>query len=204
MNTRDKIVYLADEFIRTQGYNAFSYSDIGKYMAMRPAAVHYHFPIKTDLGLEVIRRELARVAQFRRQAPDGSGGDQLKRLFQTFWRQAVEGRLCLMGSLTSDFTTFDDPMQDAVRNLCGEIASWVADCLEEERKEGRMRFEGNAADRALLIVSTLLSSLLMGRVLGMEVFVPMADQLLKDLGADWRIWDLEAPPEDFDNPYSYV
>jgi TetR/AcrR family transcriptional repressor of nem operon len=205
MNTRDKIVYIADELIRSQGYNAFSYSDIGKDMAIRPAAIHYHFPTKTDLGLEVIRQELARVTAFRRQAPDGTSGDQLKRLFQTFWRQSVERRLCLIGALTPDFTTFDDPMQDAVKKLCSEIAGWVAVCLEEERKEGRMRFEGTAADRALLVLSTLLSSLLLGRVMGgHSVFESMADQLLRDLGADWKVWDLEPPPEDYDNPYSYI
>ena len=191
MNTRDKIVYIADELIRSQGYNAFSYSDIGKDMAIRPAAVHYHFHTKTDLGLEVIRQELSRVAAFRRGEPNLSGGDQLKGLFEIFWRRSLESRLCLMGSLTPDFATFDASMQDAVKGLCREIANWVADCLEAERREGRMRFEGTAADRALLVVSTLLSSLLLGRVMGREVFKPMADQLLQDLGADWRVDDLK-------------
>lgn len=204
MNTRDKIVYLADELIRTNGYNAFSYSDIGKYMTMRPAAVHYHFPTKTDLGLEVIRQELARVKAFRLQAQDGTTEDQLKRLFLTFWRQSGERRICLIGALTPDFATFDDRMQHAVKGLCREIAAWVAACLEEERKEGRMRFEGTAVHRALLVVSTLLSSLLLGRALEPDVFVPMADQLLADLGASWRIYDLDLPDDDYDNPYSYI
>jgi TetR/AcrR family transcriptional regulator, transcriptional repressor for nem operon len=204
MNTRDEIVYIADALIRNRGYKAFSYSDIGADMHIRPAAIHYHFHAKSDLGLEVIRQELSRVAVFRRGQAGLPGGDQLKRLFHTFYRQSLEYRLCLIGSLTHDFATFDEPMQDAVKELCSEISNWVADCLEKERKEGRMRFKGKAVTRALLVVSTLLSSLLLGRVMGHEVFIPMADQLLQDLGADWRIDDLPEPPEDYDDPYSYT
>jgi len=99
-------------------------------MNIRPAAIHYHFHSKSDLGLEVIRQELLRVMDFRRKEANLSGGEQLRRLFHTFWRQSVENRLCLMGTLTPDFATFDEPMQDAVKGLCREIVDWVADCLE--------------------------------------------------------------------------
>jgi hypothetical protein len=54
-----------------------------------------------------------------------------------------------------------------------------------------MQFDGTAEDRSLLVVSGLLSSLLLSRVLGKDIFARMADQLLRDLSADWRIADLE-------------
>jgi TetR/AcrR family transcriptional repressor of nem operon len=189
--------------IRDVGYNAFSYSDIGEHMQIRPAAIHYHFHTKNDLGLEVIRQELERVAQFRRR--NLSAEDQLKQLFYTFLRQSVENQLCLMGSLTPDFATFDEPLQEKIKELCGAILEWVAQCLEKERSAYRMRFNGRADDRALLVISTLLSSLLLGRVMGSyEVFTRMADQLLADLGAGWRVDDLGEVPEDFDDPHSYT
>jgi TetR/AcrR family transcriptional regulator, transcriptional repressor for nem operon len=185
MNTRDEIVYLADGFIRSRGYNAFSYSDIGEYMRIRPAAVHYHFHSKTDLGLEVIRQELLPLKQVE------PGGAYLKRLFATFFHSCQKGQICLMGSLMPDFATFDPLMQGAVQEMCSTIADWVAASLEVERKQGRMQFDGTAEDRALLVVSGLLSSLLLSRVMGKDVFVRMADQLLRDLSADWRVADLE-------------
>lgn len=205
MNTRDKIVYIADRMIRDVGYNAFSYSDISEHMQIRPAAIHYHFHTKNDLGLEVIRQELERVRQFRREEGKNlSGEDQLKRLFYTFFRQSFEEQHCLMGALTPDFATFGESMQERIRELCGAILQWVSLCLEGERLADRMRFNGTADDRALLVISTLLSSLLLAPVIGREIFVRMADQLLEDLGAHWRIDDLGDVPEDFDDPHSYT
>jgi AcrR family transcriptional regulator len=205
MNTRDEIVYRADMMIRSRGYNAFSYNDIGADMHIRPAAIHYHFPSKNDLGLEVIRQEMRRIVAFRKQGRNLSSGDQLKRLFYTFLRQSFEPQVCLMGALTSEFATFEESMQEKIRELCEVIVGWVTQCLEGERLDGRMRFEGTAADRALLVISTLLSSLLLGRAMGRrEVFHRMAQQLLEDLGADWGIEDLGDVPEDFDDPYSYT
>ena len=190
--------------IRDVGFNAFSYNDIGEHMQIRPAAIHYHFHSKNDLGLEVIRQELERVALFRQEGRNLSGEDQLKRLFYTFHRQSVENQLCLMGSLTPDFATFDEPLREKIRELCGAILEWVSLCLEGERLAGRVRFNGTADDRALLVISTLLSSLLLGRVMGTQVFKRMADQLLEDLGAGWRIDDLGEVPEDFDDLHSYT
>jgi len=191
--------------IRDVGYNAFSYSDIGEHMQIRPAAIHYHFRTKNDLGLEVVRQELARVMQFRRkEGRNLSSEDQLKRLFYTFLRQTFENQHCLMGALTPDFATFDEPMQKKIQELCGAICQWVAQCLEGERLAGRMHFKGTPDNRALLVISTLLSSLLLVPVMGMEIFTRMADQLLEDLGAGWRIDDLGDVPEDFDDPHSYT
>lgn len=174
-------------------------------MQIRPAAIHYHFHTKNDLGLEVIRQELERVKQFRRkEGRNLSGEDQLKRLFYTFFRQSFEEQHCLMGALTPDFATFDEPMQKKIQELCSAISQWVAQCLEGERLAGRMQFKGTPDDRALLVISTLLSSLLLVPVMGREIFVRMADQLLEDLGAGWRIDDLGDVPEDFDDPHSYT
>lgn len=185
MSTRDEIVSIADGLIRSRGYNAFSYGGISTKLELRPAAIHYHFPAKTDLGLEVVRQELLRLKALE------PGGEHLKALFATFLRSSRQGQICLMGSLMPDFATFDPAMQEAVREMSGTILEWIARGLEEEREQGRLRFEGKAEDRALLVVSALLSSLLLSRVLGKDIFVRMADQLLSDLGARWRVAGLE-------------
>jgi hypothetical protein len=65
--------------------------------------------------------------------------------------------------------------------MCRTILDWMTECLEMGRKEGSLQFQGSAADRALLVVSALLSSLLLSRVLGREVFDRMLRQLLKDI-----------------------
>ncbi|HEU4554463.1 MAG TPA: TetR/AcrR family transcriptional regulator, partial [Chitinophaga sp.] len=66
-NTREKIIELADHLIRTKGFNAFSYADISAPLAIKNAAVHYHFPTKADLGISVIERELQGMALQQRK-----------------------------------------------------------------------------------------------------------------------------------------
>jgi|GEM_PF-6700355 len=83
-NTREKIIELADQLIRTKGFNAFSYADISAPLDIKNAAVHYHFPNKADLGIAVIEQEIARlndgIHQWKKLSPDA----RLKKMIAIF------------------------------------------------------------------------------------------------------------------------
>lgn len=195
ITTREKIIRLADAMIREKGFNAFSYADIAAVLDIRNAAIHYHFPTKSLLGQAVVYEELLRVEGYRHRNA-GVGGDlQLKQLVEMFYHNSQRNAICLMGALTPEFATFDEGMQGMLRKLCVAIREWVGDCLEEARREGRLRFAGSADDRAALVVSTLLASLLLSRIEGPALFRRMLDRLLEDLDADWRIGDLAGAGE---------
>jgi len=57
-DTRSEIIRLGSELIRSIGYNSFSYADISKALNIKNAAIHYYFPSKSDLGVEIIRENL--------------------------------------------------------------------------------------------------------------------------------------------------
>ena len=57
-DTRSEIIRLGSELIRSVGYNSFSYADISKALNIKNAAIHYYFPSKSDLGVEIIKRNL--------------------------------------------------------------------------------------------------------------------------------------------------
>ena len=190
-DTKEHIIELADELIRKRGFNAFSYSDIAGPLAVRNAAIHYYFPSKSDLGEAVIDEELKRVDEYRRESERLGGEEQLKLLVGVFRRNNKLRLICLMGSLTPDYDTFEEPMRQKVKEMCTGIVDWLAVALERAREEGGLQFEGSAGDRALLVVSTLLSSLLLSRVLGTNIFEQMVDQLLRDMRADWQVKDIK-------------
>ncbi len=48
--TRERILELGENFIRTKGYNAFSYQDISSELGVKNAAIHYYFPSKENFG----------------------------------------------------------------------------------------------------------------------------------------------------------
>src|ERR1700735_2283949 len=168
--TRDHIVELADQHIRSKGFNAFSYMHIAGIMEIRKAGIHYYFPAKSDLGNAVIEAEMRRIRIQRELYRHLPGDEQLQKLITVFYHHSQEDEICLNGALTPDYYTFAPPMQLMVQRMSNLVLEWAVDCLEKGRSEGRLHFAGPAADRALLLLSTLMSSLLLARVLGREVF----------------------------------
>jgi hypothetical protein len=132
------------------------------------------------------------------------GDQQLKYLVSVFHRNSLLGKICLMGALTPEYATFDDYMQLTVQALCLSILGWVTELLENGRSKGKLRFKGDPSVRAQMVVSTLLSGLLLNRVLDDEgVFGTIADGLLEDLGVEWRIADLPEPGRGSPGTYSH-
>ncbi|HVU55470.1 MAG TPA: TetR/AcrR family transcriptional regulator [Puia sp.] len=180
-DTRENIIDRAEELIRTKGYNAFSYGDIAEVLHVRNAAIHYYFPSKADLGVSVVDREIAKIDSSRGQWGDLPGNLQLRKMVEQFYGSHRKGWICLNGSLTPDYLTLPDPMQKKVKQMCEAILDWMTEALEKGRRDGTLAFEGEAGSRALLVISSLLSSLLLARVLGAPAFNKMLDQLLKDI-----------------------
>jgi TetR/AcrR family transcriptional regulator, transcriptional repressor for nem operon len=155
-------------------------------MDIRKPAIHYHFPSKTDLGICVINKELETMAREQGEWKQLPGDQQLKKIVERFFSSSRSGRICLTGSLTPDYVILPPPMQEKVQEMCRAILEWMTTCLEKGRTEGSLHFQGEGKDRALLVMSGLLSSLLLSRVLGNAVFDSMIGQLLEDMGATFQ------------------
>ncbi|MBO9730898.1 MAG: TetR/AcrR family transcriptional regulator [Chitinophaga sp.] len=179
--TKEKIVSMADRLVRTKGFNAFSYKDIAAPLDIKNAAVHYHFPAKCDLGVEVIEQEIEKFREQTGKWKQLPENEQLARLVDVFRQHNSQGNICLMGSLATDFETFAPAMQTKVQEMADGIVTWLTQCLEQGRKNKCIHFKGAAHARALLIMSNLQSSLLLSRVMGPTAFRSIADQLMEDL-----------------------
>lgn len=181
--TKEKIVSLADKLIREKGFNAFSYKDISEPLQVKNAAVHYHFPSKMDLGIEVVEQELRLLSLNAEKWKKLPEDEQLQKFFGVFRKHCNNGNVCLMGSLAPDYETLPPAMREKVHEMASVIVEWMTNCLEQGRKHKRIHFKGSAGDRALLVISNLQSSLLLSRVLGPSAFTRISRQLLEDLGA---------------------
>lgn len=180
-DTKERIIELADRLIKTKGFNAFSYKDIADPLEIKNAAIHYYFPSKADLGIAVIDQEMEILAVNKLKWAILPEDKQLRMLFETFNYKSRQGYVCLMGSLSPDYETLPAPMQEKVQQMSEDVLQWTALCLENGRNKHLFHFEGEAYNRALLIVSDLLASLLLSRVMGKEMFERMSKQLLNDL-----------------------
>ena len=63
--TANRILDVAEALIQRRGYNAVSYGDLAEELDMTTAAIHYHFPSKTDLAQVLVRRYRRGSAQKR-------------------------------------------------------------------------------------------------------------------------------------------
>jgi len=180
-DTKERIIALADQLIRMKGYNAFSYKDISDPLQIKNAAIHYHFPAKTDLGIAVVDQEMERFRERSGKWTAMPEDKQLKQLCETFNKKYKEGLICLMGSLSPDYDTLPETLQEKVTDMSSTFLDWTASCLENGRKKGLFFFDGDPYDRSLLVMSNLLASLLLSRVMGAKVFNRMTSQLMKDL-----------------------
>ena len=60
--TATTILDAAQQLAQTRGYNAFSYRDLAERVGIRTASIHYHLPTKGDLGVALVARYGAFVA----------------------------------------------------------------------------------------------------------------------------------------------
>lgn len=180
-DTKERIIELADRLIKTKGFNAFSYKDIADPLEIKNAAIHYYFPSKADLGIAVIDLEIENFAIYKVKWATLPEDKQLQLLFETFSQKSKRGFVCLMGSLSPDFDTLPVPMQEKVQQMSENVLKWTTLCLENGRNKQIFHFEGAPYDRALLVISDMLASLLLSRVIGKDVFEKVEKQLLNDL-----------------------
>jgi AcrR family transcriptional regulator len=187
VHTRRNIVVKADTGIRQKGFNAFRFSDIAEDMAIRNAAIHYYFRSKASLGEAVIEDELRRIEAERAACEGLSGEVGLKRYVGLFIDHHRSGEVCLTGALAGEFHTFTAPMKEKIAKMQAGILGWMTGTLEKGRVEGSIRFDGAAADRALLLMGTLMAALLLARVQGPAIFTQSVNRMLADLGAGWTV-----------------
>ena len=166
-DTRGRILELAENLLLERGYNAFSYQHIAKEMGIKPAAIHYHYPGKDDLGTAIITRQLRRLRKWRdlprvAELPPAKQLEALLAVYEGHLHQ--ERRVCLFGALAADFRTLPAPMQAELRTFNRELTEWLAQVLAVGRATGSLRFVGSPAAKAVQVLTTLAGALQVARV----------------------------------------
>lgn len=165
-DTRNEIVSIADELIRTKGYNAFSYSDISTRLNIKNASIHYHFPTKSDLGVEVIKETIEQFKivtdSWRKLTLD----KQFKKFVTMHDKSNKKHWLCLMGALSSSTDTLSSEMLKELKKMGTVILDYLTELLREGKEQKVFSYTSDPKTKAYLVQSSLLASLLLDNVLG--------------------------------------
>lgn len=180
-STRQKILALGEELIRTRGYHAFSYKDIGQRLDIKNAAIHYHFPSKEDLGVAIIQDSIdlfeSKTAEWQRL----SSKDQLKDFISIYQKSNDKKWSCLMGALSSSTLSLPDRMQTKMSEMAEYILDRLTDTLKEGLQNGQFHFTEAPRAKAHLLISSLLSSLLLDRVMKEDIFNSIVQSIIQSV-----------------------
>ena len=184
-NTRDKIIDKAFELMLQRGMNGFSYRDIAEPLGVKNAAIHYHFPAKSDLVRAMIEdyHEVLRKSTAEFMAYGGPALPQLEGLFHFALKQCHCGRpICLVGALTIDYDDLEEDIKDANDRFMKDSVTWLTKVMDTGREQGEFRFEGNPNSKAVSILAMIQGARQMARVHGLHYLENIFQQIRTDLG----------------------
>ena len=178
-DTREEILNLAEHLIRTKGYNAFSYKDISVPLKIKNAAIHYHFNTKAELGKAIIQRIRINLAAESKLWEKLTPEEQLNKFISIYERSLEDNRICFMGALGPAFETLPEQMQKELTLASEEIRAYLRKVLERGLEKGAFQFSETVNEKADLIITSLLSSLILSRVSKENVFKTISKAILK-------------------------
>jgi TetR/AcrR family transcriptional regulator, transcriptional repressor for nem operon len=166
-DTAEQILDLAETLIQTRGYSAFSYQDIADSLGIRKASIHYHFPSKTELGIAVVDRYIARFdAGLTAIAGEQSQSSMTMLDFyvQPYLQFAgTPDRVCLSGALAGEMLALPPELRERVDHFFRTHQGWLTKILKRGVASGEFRLPAPAPKVARYIFAALQGALLVKR-----------------------------------------
>lgn len=183
-DTRELIMDKATELLMQRGFNGFSYRDISSHLGMKNAAIHYHFPSKTDLALALVDeyQQTLRGNTSSFMAYGGPATPQLEGLFLFTRNQVANGRcICPMGAFAVDFDDLPEEVKLATERFMKDSIKWLTQVLEAGREQNEFVFEGESKQKAIGILATLQGARQMARVGNTGILDGVVDQIRNEI-----------------------
>jgi AcrR family transcriptional regulator len=184
LTTRESIIELADNLIRSKGYNAFSFYDISRSIGIKTASIHYHFPSKSDLGIAVVMAHRVKLQKLKMSL---EGKDPLKQLhgfFSVYSGLSAEQKVCLVGSLATDLNTVDEKVQEELKIFTREVWDWVVQILKEGKKQKVFSWKGSPRVKALMIINNMLATVQLNRLTTKNNFIVVRNAIIRELKSE--------------------
>lgn len=165
-DTRKKILDLAEVLMLSRGFNAFSYQHISGELGVRNAAIHYHFPKKTDLGVALIERYRRRFARYVEAQAELPPPVQLDRYFSLADAYYDKQQICPSGILSAELHTLPPEMRQSTASFVEEMRTWAVDIVRRGQAVGAMHYVGTPEGMGTIVFAAMQGSLQLARLDG--------------------------------------
>ena len=146
-DTRTQVLDLAERGLRERGYHAVSFRDLADALGIRSASVHYHFRHKEDLGMAVVDRYAAGVAQ--QLGPAGAlPWPRAVGRFCKIYQDAL-GKTdlqCLCGMLAAESGGLPPAIAERVASYFAANINWLMACMPEDMPDKRTKAQSIQAE----------------------------------------------------------
>lgn len=183
-STRTRILDAAEDLLQRRGFGGFSYQHIALRLGVRNAAIHYHFPAKSDLGVALIARYRESFAWWIRQM-ECQRLDPAARLtaFLGLEERYRSGeKVCPLGVICVEYEGVSDDMRREAAALAADLEDWLTSVLEEGDRQGVLNTGGNARRRALGLLALLQGGLQLSRLRGPQAFSAVLEDVRDTMG----------------------
>jgi len=186
LSTKDKIITIASKILQDRGYNGFSYGHISKELGIRNAAIHYHFPSKSDLGSAMIQHYQNQFTSWMTHN-EQKYANQHEKLLDSYIaipRSFINKQhtVCPLAVLEANYTVFPENMQLLTQTLSQDIRAWFTRILSAGKLAGSFTFEGTAENKALILSAALQGASMMAQVESSRLFEATVLQIKHELG----------------------
>ena len=160
-----KILDAAEYFTQTRGFNAFSYKDLQKEVGVKTSSIHYYFPTKQDLAVNMAKRYVERFTDSLRDldAQGMSSIEKLKAMAEPFLASAKEEKFCLCGMLASDIMAMPEAASEFLHEFFCTSEDWIAKVLRQGIKDKDIRKKVHPESAAAHFLAALEGGLLIAR-----------------------------------------
>ncbi len=181
--TREKIIELGENLIRTKGYNAFSYQDISTALGIKNAAVHYYFPTKENLGTSIVKTNIQRFEEMieNMHSLDFNEVKQLDTFIKIYIKSHREEKLCIIGSLGPEMNTLSESTKAELIKMTEMILTWLTDILSAGKQKNLFDFNEDPHQRATIIFSGLVASLQLSRIMDKFDYKNFCQAIIDDI-----------------------
>lgn len=157
MEMKEKIIEEANTILVKNGFNAFSYKMITERIDIKTSSIHYHFPAKSDLGIAIIQKHKQAFEQTIEKTKGNTPLEKINKLFLYYKRLVAEQKVCIVGALTSDINTLDEPLRQELLLFSDTLINWTASILVDGQTQQIFKSLPNAQLKAKQIIASLMA-----------------------------------------------
>jgi TetR/AcrR family transcriptional regulator, transcriptional repressor for nem operon len=158
---RDAILSSAEARIRRAGFHGFSFRDLAADVGIKSASVHYHFPTKADLGVNLMKNyQEQMLAAFGDAEDDRTLADKLGAVRDAYKRRlSHKAGMCLCGILAAEHAGLPEPVGQALKDYFAACRNWLISAFAGSEA-------GEPEKRAMVFSSAIQGALLMSHAMG--------------------------------------